>query len=311
MSFSMQATITTCFRMFCLIILLSNALHVVGRTNHVRGNARFTSPTNISKVSIEHVPRISTNESSNRTMTSLNCTYHGGKVISNVNVVLILWGGSKVRYAKELRKFYSAVITRSSWYNLLREYSTPTQSIGYGSLHYVYSFDRAPTGILTPAIIAANLKSLIGSGQVPFPDPNIYYAIHFAPGTSPDVFFVYDCGWHSFTMIGQQTAYYGVIPDQDSCALGCGTGLGALLSTTSHELAEVITDPTGDGWIDSTLRVEIGDLCWDNGTTVGSDGKVYVVQKLWSNSAGKCISGFFPLPSIRNPTKQPSPTKKN
>ena len=80
---------------------------------------------------------------------------------------------------------------------------------------------------------------------------------------------------------------------------------------SSHELAEAVTDPTGEGWMDRTIGAEIADLCWDNGTTIGSDGKVYVIQKLWSNTAGKCVSGLM-FPTNR-PTKKPirkSPTKK-
>jgi hypothetical protein len=85
----------------------------------------------------------------------------------------------------------------------------------------------------------------------------------------------------------------------------------AVEQDSSHELAEAVTDPTGEGWMDRTIGAEIADLCWDNGTTIGSDGKVYVIQKLWSNTAGKCVSGLM-FPTNR-PTKKPirkSPTKK-
>jgi hypothetical protein len=298
---------------FCILGLACILLHLLNSkfiptaachtTNHIRRN------TLLHRVYVSN----ETNPSSKRTLTNGKLTYNFGHLITNIKVVLILWGGfSKVRYAKELQNFYSAIVTHSSWYHLLsQEYSTLNQTIGYGSLHFTYSFDLAPVGVLSRYDIESHLYSLIDRGLVPLPDANTYLAIHFAPGTHPDDFCLYDCAWHSSTLYGIQNMYYGIIPDQDSCPMGCGTGLATLLSTTSHELAEAVTDPTGEGWMDRTIGAEIADLCWDNGTTIGSDGKVYVIQKLWSNTAGKCISGLM-FPTNR-PTKKPirkSPTKK-
>jgi hypothetical protein len=237
-------------------------------------------------------------------------TWKGGPVISNVKVVLILWGGSSnVRYAKELTKFYDAVTTKSDWFDILKEYSTATQKIQNGCLWTQYSFDNAPTGTLTQEDIDGQIQLLIEHGHVPFPDANMYYAIHFLPGAVTYDFCISSCAWHSYFWMGQQQVYYGVIPDQDACPMGCGTGLAAILSTASHELAETITDPTGNSWMDDSSS-EIADLCWDNGSTKGSDGKTYTVQKLWSNSVQQCVSGASSKrPSIR-PANKKKPVKK-
>jgi hypothetical protein len=59
----------------------------------------------------------------------------------------------------------------------------------------------------------------------------------------------------------------------------------ALTVTSSHELAEAITDPVpGAGWYDD-VNGEIGDICaWQTETIAG-----YSVQKEWSNAQGQCV----------------------
>jgi hypothetical protein len=32
--------------------------------------------------------------------------------------------------------------------------------------------------------------------------------------------------------------------------------------------------------------------CWDDGSTIGSERKFYIIQRLWSNSKGMCVDGI-------------------
>lgn len=70
------------------------------------------------------------------------------------------------------------------------------------------------------------------------------------------------------------------------------------LSIVSHELAEMITDPDGDGWTDSSGD-EIADLCITHfGPAIGGAGQRayneniagghFFLQELWSNAANRC-----------------------
>jgi hypothetical protein len=91
------------------------------------------------------------------------------------------------------------------------------------------------------------------------------------------------CGYHN-DIDGQ--VFYAVMP-YPACA-GCTSGLSvidALTATTSHELAEAITDPIpGQGWYDDQ-NGEIGDICAWQTKKLGD----YTVQLEWSNNAGRCL----------------------
>lgn len=175
----------------CLISLLlwnteAKYARAKGDSLHGFNQTQFSSTFNGSYIIHEmsdDFKKVSKNTTTTRSLAG-NLIYNGGPVLSNVRIVLVLWGGSsKVRFASQLQSFYAA-ITTSSWYNIMSQYKTPTQSIGSGSLIATYSDRSAPTGSLSQSTIESRLKSLISTGKVPAPDSNTYYAIHFATGTS-------------------------------------------------------------------------------------------------------------------------------
>jgi len=124
------------------------------------------------------------------------------------------------------------------------------------------------------------------------------------------------CGYHldTLTLDGEHNVWYGVVPVPlcDICFIYSGTYptpfflspdqvlqkpnilqeiIDAMTVTSSHELAEVITDPDGStGWTDQFA--EIGDLCVPkiNGvylprTRLGG----FLIQNIWSNVKNSCI----------------------
>ena len=116
------------------------------------------------------------------------------------------------------------------------------------------------------------------------------------------------CGIHNNITSGATQLLYAVMPYD--IPNSCGTYQGATLepspnnnrtaddeiSTSSHELMESITDPTGFGWYDSGGN-EIGDKCdtsytpltWDAGKANQSwNGNFYMVQDEFNNHAGGC-----------------------
>jgi hypothetical protein len=112
------------------------------------------------------------------------------------------------------------------------------------------------------------------------------------------------CGYHYST---PDNVPYAVIPynaidghcQSDNPRPNASTA-DPTLSTISHEQAEMITDPFGDGWLDSDEE-EIADLCIQNyGRSLGGtgqsvwdesiDGGHYYLQELWSNRAGGCAA---------------------
>ena len=177
---------------------------------------------------------------------------------------------------------------------------------------------------------------MINAGLIPAPDLNTYYAIHFAPGITIDdgsgalscqIFCAYHGTLRNPTSNSASVPYiyYGIMPDMGGgCASGCGssTTFNNLCSVSSHELAEMITDPAVGlafslaaplAWYDNT-NGEVADICnGQQGTTIGSDGATYFIQKQWSNKAGVCLAnaqGVSPTKKpTRRPTKKPSPRR--
>lgn len=111
------------------------------------------------------------------------------------------------------------------------------------------------------------------------------------------------CGYHSATPDGH--IVYAVIP-YNAVPGHCQSGnprpnsstADPTISTLSHEHNEMLTDPLGDAWIDSSGQ-EDGDLCIMNfgrvlgGSGPGSfnesiDGGHYYLQEEWSNDDGRC-----------------------
>ena len=112
------------------------------------------------------------------------------------------------------------------------------------------------------------------------------------------------CAYHSQTADG--LVLYAVIPfnavpghcQSDNPRPNSNTADPAL-STISHEQSEMITDPTGNAWIDPQTGSEDGDLCLTNfGPDIGGSGSGawneevngghYFLQEEWSNADSSC-----------------------
>jgi hypothetical protein len=217
-------------------------------------------------------------------------TYRGGPLLANAAVVALYWGpqwrdAPLATVAGRMDAFLDFVLT-SALMDQLGEYSVPGATIGHGRRVASSVLDAVPTPTsLSDQQLQDALQSALPG--LPAPDANSLYMIFLPPnvavvmdgGQSCDAF----CGYHNSFDNG---IYYGVLP-YPGCA-GCVGGLDtfdALTSTTSHELAEAITDPVpGTGWYDDA-NGEVGDICAWQTKRLGD----YVVQLEWSNNAGACI----------------------
>jgi hypothetical protein len=119
------------------------------------------------------------------------------------------------------------------------------------------------------------------------------------------------CGYHNTGTYGASNTplVYGVLMDvfTGPCATGCSKNATALDNATdlhSHELVESVTDPDVGldlqseyaypaAWGDNDNNCgEIADICDDGraGDPITVDGRTWIVQELWSNRNGKCMS---------------------
>ena len=280
------------------------------------------------------------------TCSSPQLSYYDGPIISNVYVVPVFWNSNvNASIVENIGQFFSDA-TVSNWYDLLSEYSSvggTGQSIGRGTsdagITITPSLCNASiiaTCELTDAELQTELTAQINASVLPLPqgdlagNVNTVYMVFFPPNISLSIDSVKSCANGGFCAYHSTGTYgtantplpYGAIMDEFSggCSTGCGsssTVLENMTSTTSHELAESVTDTdiglfTADSlaapvaWYDGNNSCgEVADIC-DNGTsgyTITVSGRTWAVQQLWSNALGACVTtGLHPVYQINAPT---------
>jgi hypothetical protein len=203
-------------------------------------------------------------------------TYFGGRVVSNIRVVQVLYGnGSYLSQVSStaspsMATFYQGV-TNSAYVDWLTEYNTNTQSgtrtnqvIGRGSFAQQVTISPSATNngaTIDDSNIQAELTAQIQAGHLPAPthdaagNNNTYYAIFFphgktiTQGGSSSCVAGGFCAYHGTiaNVSGFGEVYYGVHPDMQAgsgCETGCGGGapFANYTSVASHEMTETITD---------------------------------------------------------------------
>jgi len=191
-------------------------------------------------------------------------TYYGGRVVSNMQVIQVLWGtggagGSNGHFLAQvvntstpsIATFYQQVLN-SAYVDWLTEYNTDitdfggnpgtNQTIGHGSFSEQVAITPVNTKTtITDTEIQTELVNQIKAGHLPLPtadasgNNNTYYAIFFPHGITinsggmsscmPGGFCAYHGTIVASTPVGE--IYYGVHPDMQAgsgCELGCGAG---------------------------------------------------------------------------------------
>jgi hypothetical protein len=247
--------------------------------------------------------------------TPARVNYYGGPVINSIKPVIVYWTDKvNPNTIKKMKQFVQALLAGPTLAWIGDEYSTSETKIGAGNLVEEYTIAPALTStLIQDSDVQNELNYQISKNYLPQADANTVYLLYF-----PKDYTVVDsdqansctyggfCGYHSSVVfkgqVGNNHLYYSVFPDMDTdhCSDGCGTGsaLERLMSVTSHEVFEVVTDPqiteatdfaSPLAWYDPNYG-EVGDIC--NQQTMsftGFDGQIYSVQKEFSNRFNSCI----------------------
>ena len=203
-------------------------------------------------------------------------SYFGGPVISNVQVIQVLYGTGSYNTqvagtsSPSMGNFFSDLTgTNSGYVNLLTQYNTTisggtNQTIGNGTFGGLFQISPSAGNdgsTIDDSNIQAELLAQINAGHLPAAqldaagNVNTIYMIYFPPGKtitqggSRSCVAGGFCAYHgtTSTTLGGKNLLYGVLPDMQAgsgCATGCGTSttFGNYTSVTSHELTEAITD---------------------------------------------------------------------
>ena len=228
-------------------------------------------------------------------------TYNGGRVVSNVKVVEVVYGAGSYlpqttsSSSPSVSSFFTG-ITNSPYFDWLTEYNTnlssqsprTNQTIGRGTFGGLYTItpSAANNGSqIQDSNVISELSAQISAGHLPAPttdaagNTNTLYETFFRQGQSicqsgscslvPGGF----CAYHGTVAAGGGLPefYYSVEPDLTGQS-GCGTStdFNNTTSVASHEMIETVTDAEVGISVNASgpplawydqTNGEIGDIC--------------------------------------------------
>jgi hypothetical protein len=268
--------------LFILICAALPTLAQVSQQNNGQGSAVQASPV-LPVVPVQHrgVPWRDPNAVTHGPVgfaapAGAHLTYFGGPIISNTQVVQVLYGSGSYNgqvagtTSPTMGNFYGDILgANSGLISLMQQYNTNIsggtgQVFGNGTFAGLFQIVPAAANngsTITDTQIQSELLSQITAGHLPAPtndalgNPNTLYMIFFPPGKtisqggSNSCQAGGFCAYHGTTssLFGGKHVLYGVMPDMQAgsgCATGCGssTTFNNYTSVTSHELVEAMTD---------------------------------------------------------------------
>jgi hypothetical protein len=274
-------------------------------------------------------------------MRELDLPYIGGPVLHSNRTHPIFWqpAGSGLAfdpgYEALIEKFLTDVAAdshkTSNVYGLSGQYTDSTGPAAYDSTYGGAVDDAdplppnsctepAPTGpgwtvCLTDAQLETEIEHVVAADHLPTTNRDVYFII-----TPDGLGSCTDAGSTSCALGGRDNGYcgyhsetpnnilYAVIPYNavgDHCQSNNprpnSSTADPAISTISHEHNEMVTDPDGNAWVDTSGN-EVGDLCLtsfgpslsaarDPGVTPWNEtinGDHYFLQEEWSNANSAC-----------------------
>jgi hypothetical protein len=261
--------------------------------NSVLFPVKLTVPTKI-------VPTLSSDQNTGKAAPAPKgkLTYHGGHLLTAVEVFTIFWGTSWQQNAQSaviqgVNEFFDYILN-SPLIELLNEYSVGNQVIGSGKRTGTKTITASEPGQTAAAgsreiddtEIQQAIQGWIADETIPKPNDNTLYFLYLPPGVTTilngDRSCTNFCGYHE---VINNTIFYAVEPFINCKGCKFGQIIDSLTKVSSHELCEAITDPALDGWHEDTYpNYEIGDICNEDVQQLNG----YTIQSEWSNKANAC-----------------------
>lgn len=237
-------------------------------------------------------------------------TYHSGSLVANADVFLLFWGAewqtdqTHLATAQDVITLYQQIGTTGyacSW----NEYSVIDQPIGLSTYHGAEVIPSEPPNPLADQTIRDTIVAEVAAGHAPAATDNTVYVVLPPSGVPVDIGGQTGCGGTNFIFCGYHDSFrrngtlfrYEVLPfpcdsQGGSCFFDPQDDPGrSLQEVGSHELAETVTDPDGDGWNSDRTGDEIADICASSGCDADlvAGQQTLLVNSLWSNLAKGCV----------------------
>jgi hypothetical protein len=263
-----------------------------------------------------------------------NFTYHGGPVISCSTVFASFWGDqwlsdpATTQRAGRLAQFLKDLLA-SKYMNILSQYGAGNGA-GAAGIFVRSGFISSVPNNLDETSIHTTIQNCINAGVVPEPGnpSNMAFMIFLADDIAVnsanlgavmcepngDTAF----GYHFFsTTTAGNPFYYSVVPGlTDTCLKrSCPSDASCSLhltetqeqrqtQVTSHEYAEMVTDPQLTAWFEP--GAENGDICNGESATITVGPNTWTVQRMYSkfddinsNGAVQCVvEPANPIPKL-------------
>jgi hypothetical protein len=246
-------------------------------------------------------------------------SYHGGPVIKFPLIYASFWGSSWLAGAANLTR--AAHLTQfltdlgaSKYMNILSQYGAGT---GAGSACFLRSsFVTNVPNNLSGTDLRNTIQNCINAGALPEPTANtclvIYLADEVAVNDTADGIEMCEptndnaFGFHTFFQTtGGHVFPFAVIPGLNNACLtnscpgndgGCSLHLAETqeqrqTQVSSHEFAEMITDPELNAWWDTDNGAEIGDICNGEAATITVGANTWTVQREYSKTDDQSSNG--------------------
>ncbi len=228
---------------------------------------------------------------------------HGGPVQTAPRVFVDYWGWASDPSGEQayLNRFLSSV-GGTFWLGTVNQYGAGSPG---GLLAGTWSDPAAIPTTPTDAQIqaeAATAANHFGTGT----SVNVEIVVATPTGHSTAGFGSQYCAYHG-PIASLPNVTYTDLPYLTDAGGNCGMGkvnggngrLDGVSIVEGHELAESITDPLVNAWLDSGGN-EIGDKCaWSGLGNLNLHGNSFAMQPLWSNAANGCV-----MSSVLNPGEQ-------
>jgi len=252
-------------------------------------------------------------------------TYNGGRIIDDANGVnaYYIWYGnwSKNKAAQTIMTDFITHLGGSPYVNINTTYydyevgpngTNVVKDRVVNGVHYMGSTnDHYSYGVnLTDDNVFSIPLNAVADGRLPLDHNGVYFVLTSADVTETSGFCTNYCAWHGWagqTAGGPDTLIVAFVGNPEQCPNICtaypvlptpnmNVAADGMVTEIAHELEESVTDPFGDGWINSDGS-ENEDLCtwtWGkyyklpNGTYANMKlgERQYLIQQNWVNANG-------------------------
>ena len=230
--------------------------------------------------------------------TVTSTTDNGGKVLTDVEVILCFWGSfwttnpAPTPSSEDYKRAIEGILT-GPFLGGLGQY----RGVGQGTLIFTDINDATdPADLYTNAQVVSMLQDRIANHGMPAPSDshNRFYAVIVPQGIRNSI--TKFAGEHQSFTVNGVTGWWAWVDNTGSL-----TGHNASTKVFSHELVEACTNPNVDTSNDGVLvdgtqsdgtavtNDEIGDTCNEQFATVDMNGVQCSVQAYWSKADNACI----------------------